>query len=191
MRPSLIINKVECCHKKKIKKIKKVTFSIRISSLVCLVRWTFKVIIIIIFLKSSIFFPMFFFFLRRFLSKTLVNQTPSRNYYTQEEEEKEKKKLKEKMMMQEEEEVVMVSSPVDAGITCWGLRSGKEHLRHRSCTSPPHGLVSIGGRFLASSQLRNSPSSSTASILYWSWNKVHHSPFLSSVLLFLLEIIYK
>eukprot|EP00268_Persea_americana_P036723 TRINITY_DN3624_c1_g1_i1.p1 TRINITY_DN3624_c1_g1~~TRINITY_DN3624_c1_g1_i1.p1 ORF type:complete len:226 (-),score=36.74 TRINITY_DN3624_c1_g1_i1:2581-3258(-) len=76
------------------------------------------------------------------------------------------------MMMQEEEEVVMVSSPVDAGISCWGLRSGKEHLRHRSCTSPPHGLVSIGGRFLASSQLRNSSSSSsTASVLYWSWNK--------------------
>ncbi|KAK3029459.1 hypothetical protein RJ639_037744 [Escallonia herrerae] len=68
-----------------------------------------------------------------------------------------------------EDEVVIASSPTDAGISCWDLHSGAEHLRYRSCASPPHGLVSVGGRFLASSQLRDS--SSSGSILYWSWNK--------------------
>ncbi|XP_023765625.1 protein ROOT INITIATION DEFECTIVE 3 [Lactuca sativa] len=69
-----------------------------------------------------------------------------------------------------EDEVVIASSSIEAGIGCWGLRSGAEHLRYRSCASPPHGLVSVAGRFLASSQLRDS-SSSSGSVLFWSWNK--------------------
>ncbi|CAK9177021.1 unnamed protein product [Ilex paraguariensis] len=69
-----------------------------------------------------------------------------------------------------EEELVIASSPTDAGISCWNLRSGAEHLRYKSCSSPSHGLACIGGRFLASSQLRESKSSS-GSVLYWSWNK--------------------
>ncbi|XP_027093048.2 protein ROOT INITIATION DEFECTIVE 3 isoform X1 [Coffea arabica] len=69
-----------------------------------------------------------------------------------------------------EAELVLASSPTDAGISCWDLRSGTEHLRFRSCSSPAHGLTSVAGRFLASSQLRDSKSSS-GSILYWSWNK--------------------
>ncbi|KAL6317298.1 hypothetical protein AAG906_030051 [Vitis piasezkii] len=68
-------------------------------------------------------------------------------------------------------EVVVASSPVDAGISCWDLQSGAEHLRHRSCASPPHGLVCVADRFLASSQLRDSSSSSSGSIFYWSWSK--------------------
>ncbi|XP_042504555.1 protein ROOT INITIATION DEFECTIVE 3-like isoform X2 [Macadamia integrifolia] len=67
-------------------------------------------------------------------------------------------------------EVVIASSPVDAGISCWDLNSGTEHLRHRTCASAPHGLTCVGRRFLASSQLRDS-SLSSGSILYWSWNK--------------------
>ncbi|XP_009595523.1 protein ROOT INITIATION DEFECTIVE 3 [Nicotiana tomentosiformis] len=67
-------------------------------------------------------------------------------------------------------ELVIASSPTDAGIGCWDLHTGAEHLRHRSCSSPSHGLVCVGGRFLASSQLCASKSSS-GSILYWSWNK--------------------
>ncbi|MQL82931.1 hypothetical protein Taro_015427 [Colocasia esculenta] len=35
----------------------------------------------------------------------------------------------------------------------------------------PHGLVSVAGRFLASSQLRDT-SSSSGSILYWTWDKI-------------------
>ncbi|OVA15662.1 WD40 repeat [Macleaya cordata] len=69
-------------------------------------------------------------------------------------------------------EVVIASSPIDAGISCWDLISGAEQLRYRSCTSPPHGLLCLGRRFLVSSQLRDpSSSSSSGSILYWSWNK--------------------
>ncbi|XP_059636428.1 protein ROOT INITIATION DEFECTIVE 3 [Cornus florida] len=71
-----------------------------------------------------------------------------------------------------ETELVIASSSTDAGIGCWDLNSGAEHLRYRSCASPPHGLVSVGDRFLASSQLRDS-SSSSGSVLYWSWNKPH------------------
>jgi pre-rRNA-processing protein IPI3 len=52
------------------------------------------------------------------------------------------------------------------------LHSGAELLRYRSCASPSHGLVCVGGRFLASSQLRE-PSASSGSVLYWSWNKPH------------------
>lgn len=78
-------------------------------------------------------------------------------------------------------EVVVASSPVDAGISCWHLQSGAEHLRHRSCASPPHGLVCVADRFFASSQLRDSSSSSSSSgsIFYWSWSKV----FVSSLFL--------
>ncbi|KAK4348826.1 hypothetical protein RND71_031581 [Anisodus tanguticus] len=67
-------------------------------------------------------------------------------------------------------ELVIASSATDAGIGCWDLHTGAEHLRYRSCSSPSHGLTCVGGRFLASSQLRESKSSSS-SILYWSWNK--------------------
>ncbi|XP_009796052.1 protein ROOT INITIATION DEFECTIVE 3 [Nicotiana tabacum] len=67
-------------------------------------------------------------------------------------------------------ELVIASSPTDAGIGCWDLHTGAEHLRYRSCSSPSHGLVCVGGRFLASSQLCATKSSS-GSILYWSWNK--------------------
>ncbi|KAK9271064.1 hypothetical protein L1049_026653 [Liquidambar formosana] len=67
-------------------------------------------------------------------------------------------------------EVVIASSPIDAGISCWDLHSGAEQLRYRSCASTPHGLTCVGQRFLASSQLRDS-SSSSGSVLYWSWNK--------------------
>ncbi|KAG0482411.1 hypothetical protein HPP92_010495 [Vanilla planifolia] len=68
-------------------------------------------------------------------------------------------------------EVLAASSSVDAGIACWDLRSGTEHLRYRSCASPPHGLLSISRRFLASSQLRENPSSCSAPIFFWSWDK--------------------
>ncbi|MED6193756.1 hypothetical protein PIB30_022545 [Stylosanthes scabra] len=67
-------------------------------------------------------------------------------------------------------EVVVASSSVDAGIGCWDLHTGAEQLRHKSCSSPPHGLVSVGGRFLASSHL--SPQSSGGSVFFWSWTKV-------------------
>ncbi|KAF8377549.1 hypothetical protein HHK36_030931 [Tetracentron sinense] len=67
-------------------------------------------------------------------------------------------------------EVVIASSSLDAGIGCWDLHSGAEQLRYRSCLSPPHGLACVGGHFLASSQLRDS-SSSSGSVLFWSWNK--------------------
>ncbi|XP_057744343.1 protein ROOT INITIATION DEFECTIVE 3 [Arachis stenosperma] len=66
-------------------------------------------------------------------------------------------------------EVVVASSSVDAGIGCWDLHTGAEQLRHKSCSSPPHGLISVGGRFLASSHL--SPLSSGGSVLFWSWSK--------------------
>ncbi|MED6158808.1 hypothetical protein PIB30_036221 [Stylosanthes scabra] len=66
-------------------------------------------------------------------------------------------------------EVVVASSSVDAGIGCWDLHTGAEQLRHKSCWSPPHGLVSVGGRFLASSHL--SPQSSGGCIFFWSWSK--------------------
>lgn len=71
-----------------------------------------------------------------------------------------------------EPEVVIASSPTDAGISCWDLRTGAEHLRYKSCASAPHGLTSVAGRFLASSQVRDAKSSTSGSILYWSWNKV-------------------
>ncbi|KAL7117048.1 hypothetical protein ACP275_03G046500 [Erythranthe tilingii] len=67
-------------------------------------------------------------------------------------------------------ELVIASSSTDVGISCWDLHTGAEHLRFKSCASPPHGVASVAGRFLASSQLRDSKSSS-GSIFYWSWNK--------------------
>ncbi|KAH6824676.1 Transducin/WD40 repeat-like superfamily protein [Perilla frutescens var. hirtella] len=70
-----------------------------------------------------------------------------------------------------EPEVLIASSPTDAGISCWDLRTGAEHLHYKSCASPPHGLASVAGRFLASSQVRDAKSSTSGSILYWSWNK--------------------
>ncbi|KAF9611409.1 hypothetical protein IFM89_032078 [Coptis chinensis] len=69
-------------------------------------------------------------------------------------------------------ELVIASSSVDSGgISCFDLQTGAEQSRFKSCSSPSHGLLSIGGRFLASSQLRDS-SASSGSILYWSWNKL-------------------
>ncbi|XP_057427398.1 protein ROOT INITIATION DEFECTIVE 3-like [Lotus japonicus] len=70
-------------------------------------------------------------------------------------------------------EVVLASSSVDGGIGCWNLQTGAEQLRYKSCSSPSHGLVSVGGRFIASSQIRD-PSSSSSSVLklyFWSWSK--------------------
>ncbi|CAA7408171.1 unnamed protein product [Spirodela intermedia] len=67
-------------------------------------------------------------------------------------------------------DVVLASSPVEAGVECWDLRTGAEQLRYRNCASAPHGLVSVAGRFIAASQLRDS-SSSSGSVLYWSWDK--------------------
>ncbi|GFP91721.1 protein root initiation defective 3 [Phtheirospermum japonicum] len=74
-------------------------------------------------------------------------------------------------MLTMEAEVVLASSPTDDGVSCWDLRTGAEHIRHKSCASPPHGLASVAGHFLASSQLRDRKSSS-GSVFYWSWNKV-------------------
>ncbi|WOL13512.1 hypothetical protein Cni_G22282 [Canna indica] len=68
-------------------------------------------------------------------------------------------------------EVVIASSPVDAGIACWDLRSGSEQHRYRTCSSAAHGLLSVAGRFLAASQLRDSPSAASAPIFFWSWDK--------------------
>lgn len=65
-------------------------------------------------------------------------------------------------------EVVLASSSVDDGIGCWDLHTGAEQLRYNSCSSPFHGLVSLGSRFLASSQLHH-PSS--ASLFFWSFSK--------------------
>ncbi|PIA52352.1 hypothetical protein AQUCO_01000305v1 [Aquilegia coerulea] len=67
-------------------------------------------------------------------------------------------------------ELVIASSPLDSGICCWDLESGAEQLRYKSCNSSVHGLICVGGRFLASSQVRDKAASS-GSILYWSWNK--------------------
>ncbi|XP_073126614.1 protein ROOT INITIATION DEFECTIVE 3 [Henckelia pumila] len=68
-------------------------------------------------------------------------------------------------------EILIASSPADADISCWNLCSGEELRRFNSCSSTPHGLANVAGRFLASSQLRSSKHSSSGSILYWSWNK--------------------
>lgn len=67
-------------------------------------------------------------------------------------------------------ELVIASSSLDSGISCFDINTGIEQFRYKSCTSPPHGLICVGGRFLASSQLRDPPAAS-GSILYWAWNK--------------------
>ncbi|XP_061344282.1 protein ROOT INITIATION DEFECTIVE 3-like isoform X2 [Gastrolobium bilobum] len=67
-------------------------------------------------------------------------------------------------------DVVVASSSDDGGIGCWELETGAEQLRYKSCSSPSHGLVSVGGRFLASSQIRD-PSESSGSVFFWSWSK--------------------
>lgn len=69
-------------------------------------------------------------------------------------------------------DVVIASSSIDGGIGCWDLQTGAEQLRYKTCASPPHGLVSVGRRFLASSQLRD-PSATSGHVLYWSWSKVY------------------
>ncbi|XP_050364698.1 protein ROOT INITIATION DEFECTIVE 3 [Argentina anserina] len=61
-------------------------------------------------------------------------------------------------------EVVVASSSVDSDIACWDFSSGAELLRYKSCASPNHGLVSVGDRFLASSQ-------TSGSVKYWAWSK--------------------
>ncbi|GAB2285246.1 hypothetical protein Dimus_019698 [Dionaea muscipula] len=69
-------------------------------------------------------------------------------------------------------EVIIASSSIDSGIGCWDLQTGNEVLRYKTCVSPPHGLISVGNRFLASSQLRDASSSASGgSVLYWSWHK--------------------
>ncbi|XP_061368556.1 protein ROOT INITIATION DEFECTIVE 3-like isoform X2 [Gastrolobium bilobum] len=67
-------------------------------------------------------------------------------------------------------EVIVASSHGDDGIGCWELETGAEQLRYKLCSSPSHGLVSVGSRFLASSQIRN-PSESSGSVFFWSWSK--------------------
>ncbi|XP_068500892.1 protein ROOT INITIATION DEFECTIVE 3-like [Phaseolus vulgaris] len=67
-------------------------------------------------------------------------------------------------------EVVLASSSVDGGIGCWDLHTGAEQLRYKSCLSPSHGLISVGSRFIASSQLRET-SATSGSVLFWSWSK--------------------
>ncbi|XP_026394579.1 protein ROOT INITIATION DEFECTIVE 3-like [Papaver somniferum] len=68
-------------------------------------------------------------------------------------------------------EVVMASSKLDAGISCFDIETGAEQLRLKSCASPPHGLISLSERFFVSSQVRESSSSSSGSILHWSRDK--------------------
>ncbi|KAI3841707.1 hypothetical protein MKX03_006851 [Papaver bracteatum] len=68
-------------------------------------------------------------------------------------------------------EVVMASSKLDAGISCFDIETGAEQLRLKSCASPPHGLISLSERFFVSSQVRESSSSSSGSILHWFWTK--------------------
>ncbi|RDX70085.1 Protein ROOT INITIATION DEFECTIVE 3, partial [Mucuna pruriens] len=64
-------------------------------------------------------------------------------------------------------EVVLASSSVDGGIGCWDLHTGAEQLRYKSCSSPSHGLVSVGARFIASSHYRET----SGSVFFWSWSK--------------------
>ncbi|XP_004291097.1 PREDICTED: WD repeat-containing protein 18-like [Fragaria vesca subsp. vesca] len=66
-------------------------------------------------------------------------------------------------------EVVVASSSVESDIACWDFNTGAELLRYKSCASPNHGLVSVGDRFLASSQLRHT--SDGGSVKYWAWSK--------------------
>ncbi|KAI3947722.1 hypothetical protein MKX01_034387 [Papaver californicum] len=66
-------------------------------------------------------------------------------------------------------EVVIASSV--AGISCFDIETGAEQFPFKSCSSAPHGLFCLSGRFLVSSQVRESSSSSSSgSILLWPWN---------------------
>ncbi|KAM7279677.1 hypothetical protein ACFE04_006811 [Oxalis oulophora] len=65
-------------------------------------------------------------------------------------------------------ELMIASSSIDSGIGCWDLQTGTELLRYKTCASPPHGLVCVGNRFLASSQIRET---GAPFIFYWSWSK--------------------
>ncbi|XP_073003075.1 protein ROOT INITIATION DEFECTIVE 3-like [Typha latifolia] len=67
--------------------------------------------------------------------------------------------------------VMASSSSPDAEIVSWDLRSGIEQLRYRNCSSTRHGLISVGGRFIASSQSRGTATAATAPIFFWSWDK--------------------
>ncbi|GAU34061.1 hypothetical protein TSUD_16490 [Trifolium subterraneum] len=67
-------------------------------------------------------------------------------------------------------EVVLASSSIDDGIGCWDIHTGAEQPRYKSCSSPFHGLVSLGPHFLASSQLQHS-SSTSGSVFFWSSSK--------------------
>ncbi|XP_078171355.1 protein ROOT INITIATION DEFECTIVE 3-like [Carex rostrata] len=70
-----------------------------------------------------------------------------------------------------EGEIIIASSPVDTGVNSWGLNSGTKLLNYKACSSPRHGLTSVGSRFIASSQIPASRSASTAPIYFWSWDK--------------------
>lgn len=67
--------------------------------------------------------------------------------------------------------LLVASSSIDSGIGCWDLHTGAEQLRYKSCASPPNGLVCVGEKFLACSQLRDA-AATAGSVLYWSWCKV-------------------
>lgn len=67
--------------------------------------------------------------------------------------------------------VLASSSDAGGGIGSWDLHTGTEQIRYKSLSSPGHGLVSVGDRFLASSQLRDAATSS-GSVFFWSWSKV-------------------
>ncbi|KAM1669529.1 hypothetical protein ACFX2K_043626 [Malus domestica] len=60
-------------------------------------------------------------------------------------------------------ELVVASSFVEAGIGCWDLFTGAEQLCYKLYASPPHGLICVGERFLASYQLREPSASSSSS----------------------------
>ncbi|KAL0352015.1 UNVERIFIED_CONTAM: protein ROOT INITIATION defective [Sesamum calycinum] len=65
-----------------------------------------------------------------------------------------------------ETEVVIASSPTDAGISCWDLHTGAEHLRYKSCASPSHGLTSSPALSCLSQIRESKSSSSSGSILF-------------------------
>ncbi|MCL7040226.1 hypothetical protein MKW94_027208, partial [Papaver nudicaule] len=74
-------------------------------------------------------------------------------------------------------EVIIASTKQkDAGIRCIDIETGAEHTGNKSCASPPHGLLCLSGRFIVSSQTRESSTSSSGSILLWSWNKLSGIP---------------
>jgi pre-rRNA-processing protein IPI3 len=84
-------------------------------------------------------------------------------------------------------EVVLASSSVDDGIGCWDIHTGAEQPRYKSCSSPFHGLVSLGPRFLASSQLQHS-SSTSGSVFFWSFSKVFNSFFIFLLICYFLSL---